>query len=147
MKPFNSLLKLRWIAMAALAASLTPAAFAEEKLCAAQNLIMRGTYVISGSGAVVGVGPLTAMGLITYNGDGTGTAGTTTVSVGGASTTSSGSPATYTVNPDCSGTKTIGAGPAAVHYNFVITPDGKTITFIVTDPAVALVGTAQRLSR
>lgn len=147
MKRSRSSLKLSLIAMAASAASLTPAAFAADGLCAAQNLIMKGTYVVSASGTILGLGPVTAVGQFTYHGDGTGTGGTSTVSVNGATSASSGAPASYTVNPDCSGTKTVGFGPAAQHYNFVITPDGQTITFIVTDVNVAIVGTAQRLSR
>jgi hypothetical protein len=145
MKRFHSFLKVNPIMMAALAASLTPGAFAADTHCSSQNLIMKGTYVLSGSGSIVGVGPLTAVGLFTYNGDGTGVSGTTTISINGMSSTSSGAPATYTVNPDCSGSKTIGSGPSAQHYNFVITPDGKTITFIDIDPTVALVGNAVRL--
>lgn len=147
MKYIRTSLKLSLIAAATLAASLTPAAFAADGLCAAQNLIMKGTYVISASGTILGLGPVTAVGQFTYHGDGTGTSGTSTLSVNGASSTSSGASAVYTVNPDCSGTKTVGTGPTAQHYNFVITPDGQTITFIVTDVNVAVVGTAQRLSR
>jgi len=49
-------------------------------------------------------------------------------------------PATFTVNPDCTGSKTIGA----TTYNFVITPDGSKITWIVTSNGVTMTGTGVR---
>jgi hypothetical protein len=47
------------------------------------------------------------------------------------------------VNRDCTGSKTIGTS----HFNFVITPDGSTITWIVTDAGVTLSGTGIRFRR
>jgi hypothetical protein len=48
------------------------------------------------------------------------------------------------VNPDCTGSKTIGSGASATHFDFIITPDGSTITWIETDNGVTLSGTAIR---
>jgi hypothetical protein len=104
---------------------------------------MNGTYVASGTGTVAGVGPIALVGEVIYNGDGTGMAVAITQSVNGGSSTATGIPATFTVNRDCTGTKTIGNN----HYNFVITPDGNTITWIVTDAGVTLMGTGVRLRR
>jgi hypothetical protein len=104
---------------------------------------MTGTYVVSGTGTVTGAGPIAVVGEVIYNGDGTGTVVTITQSVNGASSMATGVPATFTVNRDCTGTKTIGNN----RYNFVITPDGSTITWIVTDPGVTLMGTGVRFSK
>ena len=101
---------------------------------------MNGTYVASATGTVVGVGPLAAVTQVIYNGDGTGMVVINTRSLNGVTSTFTGIPATFTVNRDCTGTKTIGS----THYNFVITPDGNTITFIVTDAGVTLMGTGVR---
>lgn len=104
---------------------------------------MDGTYVASGTGTVIGVGPIAAVNLIVYNGDGTGTALSGTKSVNGVTTTSSNVSATFTVNHDCPGSKNIGG----TNYNFVIIPDGSTITWMVTSPGVTLMGTGIRLPR
>jgi hypothetical protein len=104
---------------------------------------MNGTYVVSGSGTVIGTGPLNSLGLWVYNGDGTATNVFSTSSMNGVSSTSSGVTATYTVNSDCTGSKTVGAN----HFNFVITPDGNTITWIRTDHGLNVSGTGVRIKR
>lgn len=128
----------------ALTLALVPwVSMAQEPACAQGNLIMNGTYVVSGTGTVSGVGPLTTVGLIVYNGDGTGATVFSTMTVNGVSSTSSGVPATFTVNRDCTGSKIIGT----THFNFVITPDGDTITWIVTSSGVNAMGTGVRIRR
>jgi len=102
---------------------------------------MSGAYIASGTGTITGVGPISTVGLVVYNGDGTGMALTTTNSINGTAMTSTNVPASFTVNTDCTGSKTIGT----THFNFVITPDGSTITWIVTDNGVTLMGTGVRL--
>jgi hypothetical protein len=52
--------------------------------------------------------------------------------------------ATFTVNRDCTGSKTFSDGS---QYDFVITLDGSTITWIETDPGVVVSGTAVRIKR
>jgi hypothetical protein len=47
----------------------------------------------------------------------------------------------YTVNSDCSGS----VEPSGQHYNFVVTPDGKEVYFIQTDPGTVSSGTEVRL--
>ena len=104
---------------------------------------MKGTYVASGTG-MVGTGPtfspMATVSLVIYNGDGTGVLVSGTRAVAGQNSTFSNVPATFIVNPDCTGSKTIGT----THFNFVITPDGSKITFIVTDIGVTLMGTGVR---
>jgi hypothetical protein len=51
-------------------------------------------------------------------------------------------PAVYTVNADCTGSKIFGG---TQHYDFVVSPNGRLITFIVTDAGVVLSGTGVRL--
>jgi hypothetical protein len=144
----KSLMNRNLLAVAAFAAVLTPQALrADSSLCQLGNAIMNGTYVASGTGAIAGVGPLTTLGLIVYNGDGTGVLLSGTNTVNGSSSTSSNIPITFTVNRDCTGSKTIGTGPSATQMNFVITPDGSTITWLVTNTGVTMVGTGVRLKR
>ena len=112
--------------------------------CALQNAVMHGTYAMSGSGSITGIGPLASVGLVVYNGDGTGTVVSGTNVINGASSSLTNVPATFTVNADCTGSKTVGTGASALHFNFVITPDGSTITWIVTDSGVTMTGTAVR---
>jgi hypothetical protein len=131
------------LALAAITATLAPQALhAQAPLsCGNGNSIMNGTYVASGTGTVQGVGPITLVGLVVYNGDGTGTLFSATITVNGAASVVSNVPASFTVNGDCTGFKTIGTN----HYNFVISPDGSTITWIVTDTGVTMMGTGVRL--
>ena len=132
------------LALAVLAAGLTPQVVkADNALCQLGNSIMNGTYVASGTGTVAGVGTIAVVGELIYNGDGTGHVVMLTQSVNGATSTASDVPVTFIVNPDCTGSKTVGTG----HYNFVIAPDGSLITWIVTDNGVTLMGTGVRMKR
>jgi hypothetical protein len=133
------------LAVAALAAALIPQVVRAQgpPSCILENAVMSGTYVVSGSGSVTGVGAIATVGLIVYNGDGTGMAPFSTTTVTGVSSTSSKVPATYTVNSDCTGSKNIGG----THFNFVISPDGSTINWIVTDNGVTMAGTGIRIRR
>jgi hypothetical protein len=134
--------------MVLLGVALIPAAAtAADAQCSGQNAVMQGLYVMSGSGSITGVGPLASTGLVQYNGDGTGVLISATNSINGAVSTVSGIPGTYTVNRDCTGTKTFGSGNSAQHFNFVISPDGNTITWISTDNSVTMIGTAVRQRR
>jgi hypothetical protein len=129
-------------ALAAFAAAVAPQALkAADERCPMQNAVMSGTYAVTGSGTIIGVGPMVTVGLVVYNGDGTGYAVSSTSSVNGMSSTSANVPATFTVNRDCTGSKTLGKS----HFNFVISPDGSTINWIVTDNGVTISGTAVRL--
>jgi hypothetical protein len=91
--------------------------------------------------------PFFSLALAVYNGDGTGTLTSLTETVNGSSSTAASLPITFTVNRDCTGSKTVGSGPSAIHMNFVISPDGSKITWIVTDPGVTMTGTGVRQDR
>jgi len=107
---------------------------------------MSGTYVFSGAGAV-GVGTtagsaFAAVGRVTYDGKGGGES-TSTASVGGVISKSTAT-ATFTVNSDCTGTKSFSSG---TNFDFVITADGREIYWIATNAGTVLSGRAVRLDR
>jgi hypothetical protein len=130
------------LALGALTLTFVPQVSRAQAHCS--NATMKGTYIASGTGSV-GSGPtfspIASVSLLIYNGDGTGMSVFGTKTVAGQSSTSSNVPATFTVNPDCTGSKTIGT----TNFNFVITPDGSRITWTVTSPGVTLMGTGVRL--
>jgi len=111
-------------------------------LCARGNEIMNGTYVATGTGTVA-AGPITVVSLFVYNGDGSGMRVSGTKVVNGASSSLASVPVSFTVNQDCTGSKTVGSS----NFNFIIAPDGGTITWIETDNGVTLSGTAIRLQK
>jgi hypothetical protein len=96
---------------------------------------------------VTGVGPVTFVGLVVYHGDGTGTLVTSTGSYNGAISKLANVSGVYTVNRDCTGSKTFGSGASAQHFDFVITPDGSTITWVETDSGTTISGRAVRAGR
>jgi len=49
---------------------------------------------------------------------------------------------TYTVNPDCTGSHAESDGS---HYDYVVAPDGNTVTWIKTDAGAVVGGTEVRL--
>ena len=148
MKKYSSLFSNAGLfAMAVLAGGLTPAARAQSALCPARDIVMQGTYIMSGSGAITGVGPIASVGQVIYNGDGTGVIVSVTTTINGNVVTGGGTTGTFTVNPDCTGSKTFGSGATAQHFNFVITPDGGKITWIVSDTGVTMSGIAERIRR
>jgi len=122
-----------------LALGLAPQALKATPLCPLGNATLHGTYVVSGGGTIVGLGPVTSVGEVTYDGKGSSNA-SYTLSANGKilSVTVAG---TYTVNPDCTAT----AVESPSHFNFVITPDGNTVWWISTDGSTVLSGTLVRL--
>lgn len=88
---------------------------------------LNGTYVNSGTGSRGGASVVT-VSKVTYDGQGNGLS-TGTTSVAGLISRSV-VPGVYTVNPDCTGSKIFGG---ATTYDFVVTPDGREITWIVTN--------------
>jgi len=110
-----------------------------DALCPRQNATLVGTYMSHGTGTVVGVGPVSAVGTITYDGHGN-LINPFTISVNGAvsALTQTGS---YTVNRDCTGTVVQGGA----HYDFVVAPDASTVFWIETDAGTIVTGTAVRM--
>jgi hypothetical protein len=136
----KSLLKQNLLALVVLAAVLAPqAVWAGDNKCALGNATLRGTYMSHGSGTIVGVGPVVAVGLIMYDGKGN-LVNPFTLSVNGtiSSNTAIG---TYTVNSDCTGTVTQTGG----NFNFVVAADGSQVFWIEIDPSTVISGSAQRL--
>jgi len=131
------------LTLGALIIALAPWASRAEGQCT--NATMKGTYVASGTGtagSAAPFSPIATVSLVIYNGDGTGVVVSSTKTVAGVSSTSSNVPATFTVNPDCTGSKALGA----TNMHLVITPDGSKITWIVINPGVTLMGTGVRMS-
>ena len=110
-----------------------------DALCPLGNATFRGTYMSRGEGTIVGVGPLTAVGWLTYDGKGNVVNGFT-VSVNGVISrgTISGP---YTVNSDCTITLTLSNGT----YDSVVAPDGSTGYWMATDTGTVFGGTLIRL--
>jgi len=109
--------------------------------CPLQNATLHGTYLVAGTGTIVGLGPISAVGEVTFDGQGNSTA-TYTASVNGTIHKGVTVTGTYAVNLDCTGTHAESDG---THYNFVVTPDGNKVWWIETDAGVVLGGTEVRL--
>jgi len=128
------------LALTVFTASLAPQALmATEAKCPLGNATLRGTYMSHGSGTIVGVGPVVAVGLIMYDGKGN-LVNPFTLSVNGniSNNTAIG---TYTVNSDCTGTVTQTGG----NFNFVVAANGSQVFWIEIDPSTVVSGSAQRL--
>jgi len=108
--------------------------------CPRQNATLRGTYMSHGTGTLVGLGPVSAVGTITYDGNGN-LINPFTASVNGVIFRGVTQTGTYTVNPDCTGTVVQGGS----HYDFVVVPDASTVFWIETDAGTVVTGTAVRL--
>jgi hypothetical protein len=123
---------------------LLPAALRAQTTCFLQNGTMNGIYVISGSGTFGG-SPFTLVGKVTYDGQGHGSI-TYSASVGGTIYRGITATGVYTVNADCTGSKTFTDSTGNTsHYDFVITPDGSKITWLETDSFTNVLGSALRL--
>jgi hypothetical protein len=71
--------------LAAISFAIAPRALKaadSEALCPLGNETIRGAYMVSGSGTIVGVGPISSVGVMTFDGNGNG-ALTSTASVNG----------------------------------------------------------------
>jgi hypothetical protein len=119
--------------------ALAPQAFGAQ--CPLGDATLHGAYVVFGTGTVVGVGPVTAVGVETWDGQGN-TVATYTASVNGNIFPGITVTGTYSVNPDCTGSNAESDGS---HYNFVVSPDGNSATWIRTDAGTVLSGTETRL--
>lgn len=107
---------------------------------------LRGTYVFSASGfnIVAGVAqPKAIVEVVEFNGDGTLSVPTATVSINGVILHSPPGIGTYTVADDCSGTIQF-AGPS---FDIVVSQDREVIWMIQTNAASVFQGTATRSSR
>ncbi len=125
------------------AITLVPQALRAQDPRACSNGNIQGMYIMSASGSIVGVGPAALIGLVTYDGMGNGL-GTITISLNGSTSTSPPTPVTFNVNRDCTGTMTFGSGAGATNFDFVITPNGSNMTWLVTNPGWSVLGSTVR---
>ena len=114
---------------------------AAEALCPLQSATLHGTCLVAGSGTIVRVGTISAVGEVTFDGRGNSIA-TYTASVNGTIHKGVTVTGTYTVNLDCTASHAESDGS---HYDYVVAPDGNTVTWIETDAGVVLSGTEVRL--
>ena len=128
-------------ALAAMSFAVAPTLKAAEALCPRQNATLHGTYLVAGSGTIVGLGPISAVGEVTFDGGGNSIA-TYTASVNGTIHKGVTVVGTYTVNPDCTASHAESDGS---HYDYVVAPDGNAVTWIETDPGTVVTGTEVRL--
>lgn len=77
-----------------------------------------------------------AAGYSIYNGDGTGTDYVTFTVNGVNANVASPTPTQYTLNADCTGTKTV--LPYGPHFNIFVALDGAGLTEVATDPGFAV---------
>ncbi|HUI81793.1 MAG TPA: hypothetical protein VLY24_27915 [Bryobacteraceae bacterium] len=133
------------LALAALATALTPQIAGAH--CYLGNGILNGIYVTHATGTLVGVGPISALNLVQFNGDGTAVSLSETVSINGTIYRFTGVPFTYKVNPDCTGSMTSGTGPSASTFDMIANPDGSSIDWIATNPGEVCTGALLRVFR
>jgi hypothetical protein len=115
------------------------ALWAQSQECTRLNATLRGAYVSHGTGSVGGA-PITVVGITTYDGQG-GFQLTATVSINGTVLKPPPGTGTYTVNRDCTGSQTVGSS----HYDFVVTPDGKKVTYISRDSGAVITVISERM--
>jgi hypothetical protein len=138
---------LRLAALAAVLSLLaaTPALKAEDEP-SCSNATMHGTYALSASGFAGGA-PLGAAGEVIYDGHGNGTIVTETLSVNGTIYRGITGTGSFTVNSDCTGSKSFTTTVGPVSFDFAISADGSTITFIETDSGTTVTGKGVRINR
>jgi hypothetical protein len=132
------------VAAMVLGTSDTARAALAPETCSVNTL--KGSYLFATHGwnIVAGVAvPKAIVEGINFNGDGTLVSPFATVSINGTIIHSSGSPGSYTVNADCTGTLTFTGGPS---FDIFVDPNGQQLWMIQTGPAPAVFeGIATRL--
>jgi hypothetical protein len=105
---------------------------------------LNGCYGDTISGTIVGFGPIAAIGVTNFDGNGHFT-GTDTVNINGSGGISESSTGTYTVNSDCTGTRvqTFPDG-RVVSASFVIVNHGKEFLFVNTAPGLVITGSGKK---
>jgi hypothetical protein len=115
--------------------------YAEAKQCSLATL--KGQYLVAAAGTlfppafgVTAPSVSTVAGYSIYNGDGTGTDYVTFAVNGVNQNVASPTPTTYTLGPDCTGTKTV--LPYGPHFNIFVAVDGESLAQIATDSGFAV---------
>ena len=101
----------------------------------------RGKYAYTFTGSIVGVGPTTAVGVITINGDGT-LSTIDTQSINGVIQRQRALTGTYTINDNCTGTATFSSGLTG---DFVLADEGREIRIVLSTPGTVVSGQARKL--
>jgi hypothetical protein len=145
----NSNRSFRMVRLAAIALLITawaPPALRAENSQGCSNSTLKGTYMASSTGTVVGVGPAAVVNGVTFDGSGSGTVFAETISLNGAVTTGVTGTLTYTVNANCTGSETVtmSTGQTA-DFNFLLKLNGSSFSFISTDSGFVVTGEANRL--
>ena len=118
---------------------IVPLVHAEE----CSNSDLRGVYSFVGSGTLGGL-PLATAGQTVYEGNGL-VHGVIQISVNGNVTNVIQWSGWYTVNPDCTATKTATIpGLGTLHFFVTAGDDFKELRFIATDPGTTISGTARK---
>jgi hypothetical protein len=112
-----------------------------EALCPRGDATLRGTYMSSGGGTVVGVGAVAFIGTVYFDGKGAVT-NPYTVSLAGTISRLV-SKATYTVKSDC--TATLTTADDTQHYDMRVSSDGSRVDYIETDAGTVISGSASRV--
>ena len=114
--------------------------------CTAETI--RGVYLFHASGYNIVSGvplPKAIIETVVFDGLGNVTTPAVSVSINGTLLQPpQGNPGVYTVDADCTGTLTFADGP---RFDLQITPNGKQINMLQTNPNTVMQGTAQRVSR
>jgi hypothetical protein len=134
----------RLLMLAAMALASAGIGLADDE-CGLRTL--RGTYVFAATGYNIVSGaaqPKAILEVIVFNGDGTLTVPTATVSINGTVSRSSQGTGSYTVGSECRGTLAFAGGPS---FDIVTSRAGKQLWMIQTNPNTVLQGTATRTSR
>jgi len=121
----------------------------QPKVCSLRTL--NGQYLDAGNGmlyppafGVKAPSVSAAAGYSIYNGDGTGTDYVTFTVNGVNADVTSPTQTTYTLNADCTGTKTV--LPYGPHFNIFVAIDGSGLTAVATDTGFAVSESDKRVS-
>jgi hypothetical protein len=113
---------------------------------------LKGQYMVAAAGTlfppafgVIAPSVSTAAGYSIYNGDGTGTDYVTFAVNGVNQNVTSPTATSYTLEPDCTGTKTV--LPYGPHFNIFAAVDGESLTAIATDSGFAVSESDSRVQR
>ncbi len=136
---------VKFAALALLTAALAPQALrAQNSHCS--NSTLKGAYMESSTGTVVGVGPAAVVNGVTFDGSGNGTLFGETISMNGTIATGVTGTVTYTVNANCTGTQTYTLSTGAVaDFSFLVNADGHRFFFISTDSGFVVSGEGVQL--
>ncbi len=134
MKSNRNLGMVKFAALALLTVALAPQALRAQRSQTCSNGTLKGTYIASSTGTVVGVGPAAVVNGYTFDGNGNGTVFAETVSFNGTITTGVTGTVTYSVSSNCSGSDTVTMSNGEVaNFNFLVNSNGVSFYFISTD--------------